>query len=81
MNKYKKCRFRLSTHSISPPPTYDFIEDGTVDHHLVKTIEQFVNLVVQVKLQCLWDNGDIESMKCGTIGIKPTKCTSTAHKN
>ena len=42
-------------------------------HRLVKTIGQFVYLTVQVNLKCLWDNRDIESIKCGTVGIKPEK--------
>ena len=46
------------------------ISPGTVDHHLFKTIGKFVYLTVQVNLKCLWDNRDIESIKCGTIGIK-----------
>ena len=50
-----------------------FILHRTVDHHLVKTIGQFVYLTVQVNLQCKWDSRDIESIKCGTIGIKPDK--------
>ena len=46
-----------------------FILHGTVDHRLVKTIGKFVYLTEQVTLKCLWDNRDLESMKCGTIGI------------
>ena len=38
--------------------------------HLVK---KFVYLTVQVNLKCLWYNRDIESIKCGTIGIKPNQ--------
>ena len=49
-----------------------FILHRTVDHRLVKTIGQFVYLTVQVNLKCKWDSWDIESIKCGTIGIKPT---------
>ena len=48
-----------------------FILHRTVDHRLVKTIGQFVYLTVQVNLKCKWDSRDIESIKCGTIGIKP----------
>ena len=43
----------------------------TVDHCLAKTIGQFVYLTVQVNLKCKWNSRDIESIKCGTIGIKP----------
>ena len=50
-----------------------FILHRTVDHRLVKTIGQFVYLTVQVNLKCKWDSRDIESIKCGTIGIKPFK--------
>ena len=49
-----------------------FILHRTVDHRLVKTIGQFVYLTVQVNLKCKWDSRDIESIKYGTIGIKPT---------
>ena len=48
-----------------------FIQQGTVDHRLVKTIGQFVYLTVHENLKCMWDNRDTESIKCGTIGIKP----------
>ena len=50
-----------------------FILHRTVDHRLVKTIGQFVYLTVQVNQKCKWDSRDIESIKCGTIGIKPYK--------
>ena len=48
-----------------------FILHRTVDHRLVKTIGQFVYLTVQVNLKCKWDSREKESIKCGTIGIKP----------
>ena len=48
-----------------------FIQHGSVDHHLFKSIEQLVYLTVQVNQKCMWDNWDTESIKCGTVGIKP----------
>ena len=53
-----------------------FILHRTVDHHFVKTIGQFVYLTVQVNLKCKWDSRDIESIKCGTIGINVEFCNA-----